>query len=240
MIFIVVRQTTDWQDEAKVRAQLPEGFAPLVDLWDATFDLPYHLFRHELKRIAELSWSRVAGARVVSREEVPGGAVVVPTDDDDWFSPALAATLEAAPAAVGWRWPSRFLEVPIHLRHRLGRIRRAVLPGTAPKWLCTTNNYAVVEGAVPPVLADNHARASEWFGAHADRVQTIDAPLSLMNRTLASITTLQLGGPMPRARLLRKRRSYGKLYRAPPPADLAWASPYVKAMADLMDRLHPR
>lgn len=236
MICIVVRATTDWEDVAGVRAQLPKGFAPLVDLWDETFTLPYHLFRHELKRIAELSWSRAAP--VVPRGDVPEGAIVVPTDDDDWFAPGLAAALEAAPGASGWRWPSRYLEVPIGLRHRLGRIRRRLFPRTPSKWICTTNNYAVVHGAVPPVLAGNHMRASEWFEAHAAEVRVLAEPLSVMNRTLASITTLACGGAMSRARLLRKYRSYARLYRKR--ADPAWAAPYVAAMAELMDRLRPR
>lgn len=238
MIFLVVRATTDWQDAAGVRAQLPPGFAPLVDLWDATFTLPYHLFRHELKRIAKLSWSRVAGARVVPRAEVPGGAIVVPTDDDDWFAPGLAEAIE--PGVDGYRWPGRFLEVPIDLRHRLGRIRRRLFPRTPPRWICITNNYAYREGAVPPDAFENHMAASRWFAAHADRVRVLDLSLSVMNRSLASRTTLSFGGRMTRARLLRKWRSYRRLYASPPPRDLAWSAPYVEAMAALMDRLQPR
>jgi hypothetical protein len=240
VIRIVVRETTDWEDEPRVRAQLPEGFQTLVDLWNATFDMPYHRFRHELKRIAESSWSRVEGAACVPRDEVPEGAIVVPTDDDDWFSPGLARAIEGAGHGLGYRWPSRFLEVPITLRHRLGRIRRALFPRTRPKWFCTTNNYAFVRGGVPPILLDDHMAASEWFLARADAVRRLDEPLSVMNRSLASQSTLRFAGPMSRAKLLRKYRSYRKLYLAPPPEDLAWCEPYVKRMADLMGRLHPR
>lgn len=239
MIYLVVRKTTEWRDEAAVRAQFPEGFAPLVDLWDATFSLPYHLFRHELKTIAELSWSRVAGATRVPREDVPEGGVIVPTDDDDWFSPELAASIEAVPGAAGWYWPSRFLELPIHLRHRLGKLRRRLFPWVRPRWLCTTNNYAFVNGAVPPRILDSHMRASDWFVGHPAEVRRLDAPLSVMNRSLASVTTLVYGGPVTRAGLLRKYARYRKLYRAPPP-DLAWSAPYVEAMAELMGRLRTR
>jgi hypothetical protein len=240
VIWLVVRETTDWGDAEGVRAQLPAGFVPVVDLWDATFTLPYHLFRVELKRIAERSWSRVEGARVVPRGEVPTGAVVVPTDDDDWFAPTLAEAIRGGAGGAGWRWPSRFLEVPISLRHRLGRIRRRLFPATPSKWLCTTNNYAFAEGAVPDGLLDSHMAASRWFAAHADRIAVLEEPLSVMNRSLASRTTLSFGGRMTRARLLRRWRSYRRLYASPPPADLAWSAPYVEAMAELMERLRPR
>jgi hypothetical protein len=241
MIFIVVRRTADWQDEAAVRAQLPEGFGEIVDLWNATFDMPYHLFRHELKRIAELNWSRVAGAVRVPREEVPAGAIVVPTDDDDWFAPGLAGAIEAgAGRHLGCRWPSRFIEVPLTLRHRLGRLRRRLFPGTRPKWFCTTNNYALVHGAVPPELLDRHVFASRWFLEHPDAIRRIEEPLSVMNRTLASQTSLLPGGrKTSRAKLLRRYEKYKRLYAAPPEA-LPWCAPYVARMADLMGRLHRR
>ncbi len=62
MIYIVVRKTTDWDNEATFRAQIPEGFEKVVEVWNATFTMPYHLFRRELKRIAQLSLSRIPGA----------------------------------------------------------------------------------------------------------------------------------------------------------------------------------
>src|SRR5271168_399797 len=96
MIYIVVRKTTEWGKEAVVHAQLPEGLRYSVGLWNSTFALPYHLFRQELARIAGINRSRIAGALCVPRAEVPAGATVVPTDDDDWFSPGLATTLETA------------------------------------------------------------------------------------------------------------------------------------------------
>jgi hypothetical protein len=43
MIYIVVRRTTDWADEAASHAHIPDGFQPVVELWDTTFRMPYHL-----------------------------------------------------------------------------------------------------------------------------------------------------------------------------------------------------
>jgi hypothetical protein len=61
-LYIVMRRTTDWTTEATVRAQLADGFAQLVDLWNDTFDMPHHHFRHPLKKIAQANHARVEGA----------------------------------------------------------------------------------------------------------------------------------------------------------------------------------
>ncbi len=237
MIYILVRKTTDWSDEATFRAQMPQTIAPAVALWNATFAMPYHLFRHELKRIAQLTQSRIPGAVCVPSTDVPAGALVVPTDDDDWFSPRLAQVLEAEVDGhhVGYYWPSTFIEVPISLGHELGLIRRALFPRTPPKWLCITNNYAVVMGADTAALIDNHMHASRWFLAHPAAVKRVGERLSVMNRSLASTTSLW-SNPS-RSALLRKFRRYQKLYRKALPPELSWCEPYVAMMRDLMDQL---
>ncbi len=162
MVYLVIRKTTDWNDARVFAAQIPAGFAPTVELWDATLTLPYRIFRRELKRIAALTWSRVAGAALVPRHDIPSDGIVVPTDDDDWFSPHLASVLIAHvdDSRVGYHWPSRYLEVPIDFRHRLGRMRRRIFPRTPPQWLCTTNNYALVQRAETMPLLDGHMAAS--------------------------------------------------------------------------------
>jgi hypothetical protein len=240
MIYIVMRKTTDWGNEAAFRTQIPAGFEPAVDIWNATFEMPYHLFRRELKRIARLSLSRVQGAVCVPREEVPKDAIVVPTDDDDWFSPRLVKVLEenVDDRHVGYYWPSEFIEVPISLGHQLGMIRRAIFPRTPPKWLCTTNNYALVMGADTTPLLDSHMGASRWFVAHPSAVVRLGEHLSVMNRTLASQTSLW--SRPSRSALIRKFRRYQKLYRRPLPPTLSWCEPYVTMMIELMDQLRLR
>jgi hypothetical protein len=237
MIYIVIRQTTDWGNEAVVQAQLPERFRDDVALWNATFNLPYHVFRLELARISRLSLSRVAGAVCVPRADVPPGAILVPTDDDDWFAPGLAAALEASldGARVGYYWPSAFIEVPISFRHRLGLINRAIFPSTPPKWLCTTNNYALVMGPETALLINSHVTASQWFVANPGMVKQLGDRLSLMNRTLASQTSFW--SVKSQHDLVRKFHRYRKLYQRPMAPDLAWCEPYVAMMRDLMSAL---
>ena len=146
MIYICVRQTLEWNDEVAFRAQLPPQFAPTVDLWNATFNLPYHLFRHRVRDIARLNLSAVRAATPARWEEVPEGELALAVDDDDWFAPGVAQAVQAVrhPDRSLYRWESAFLETPIDLGHRLHLYKRRILR-TPPKWICTTNNYALVK-----------------------------------------------------------------------------------------------
>jgi hypothetical protein len=239
MIYIVIRKTLDWADEAAFRAQIPDEMQAGIETWNATFEMPYNLYRCELKRIAQLNLTRIPGAACVAQKEIPEGAVTVPVDDDDWFAPGMAEALEKSMRGhSGCYWPSRFLEVPISLPHRFGLIRKALFPSTKPRWLCTTNNYAVVYGPKTSDLLNSHVRASQWFLAHASDVIRIGQSLSLMNRTLASTT--QLRSRPSCALLLRKHRRYLQVYKKPAPADLKWCEPYLEMIRDLQTRLHPR
>lgn len=63
----------------------------------------------------------------------------------------------------------------------------------------------------------------------------LDGRLSLMNRTLASQTSLGWRQErFTRAELVLKYLRYRRLYRRPLPPDLAWAEPCREAMAELM------
>lgn len=128
--------------------------------------------------------------------------------------------------------------MPTSLRHRLGLIRRRIFPRTPPRWICTTNNYAVMLHRDTAPLIGSHVEASRWFIAHPHAVKRLDDYLSVMNRTLASRTSLW---PTPtRAALVRKFRRYQRLYRRAVSPKLSWCEPYVAMMRDLMDQLKLR
>ena len=247
MVYLCIRQTLDWSDEDAFWAQLPAGFAPTVREWNATFGLPYHLFRHRVREIARQNAETLRNVTCLPWNEIPAGALVLPADDDDWFAPEAGEVLEQAHtdecSTVGYHWPASFLEVPLNLGHRIRLWQRRVLP-TPPKWICSTNNYAVAKSQAMDTIYDHHIRASRWFWDHPSQVGRLPGHLSLMNRTRASRTSLGMRyadrcKPIGRGRLLRKYREYSVLYQRPLPAALDWSRPYVRMMDDLMQELRP-
>jgi hypothetical protein len=236
VIYIWVRKTVDWADEQAYWAQAPTDMKPKAELWNATFTLPFHLFRHRVREIAELNLGRVDRAVVADWDAIPDGALVLPVDDDDWFAPDIVRVLEREldPAVDGCYWPSRWIEVPTRFGHRVYLLRRKVLPFTPPKWILTTNNYAMIKSEDAKILLRSHTKASRWLKSGAGRMTRIEESLSLTNRTLGSWTTLRFDLPsIGRAELIGKFRRYQRLYGRPP-RGLDWAEPYVRMMGELM------
>lgn len=241
-MYIWVRRTLDWDDAENVRANLREGFAPKMAVWDSTFHMPYREFRSELRRIAAANLEQVRGATVVTWEEIPEGAWVLPIDDDDWFSPLIAEVLQPRVSSEkidAILWNHDLLEVPMNLGHAVQLFVRRFYPALPQKWLCGSNNYALRKTADNMDLAFRHDLASRWF-AKNPRVVTIAESLSVQNRSLASVTSLGWGKPsIAPGALRRKAERYRKLYARyrPPNTALAWTVPFVEKMSKLMDGL---
>jgi hypothetical protein len=241
-IHICVRSTLDWCDPAAVEAALIPQFRPKVEAWNATFTMPYHVFRGRLRKIARLNLGRIAGAVCSTVEAVPPGDLIVPVDDDDWFAPDLADRLrrESDPGARGFVLTRVVIEPSRRIRDRLRRVAR--LLGRRDRVVCKTNNYAVVNDVGIAHLALNHVQASRYFDAHPSDFKRVPGVLAIQNRTLASQTSLAWGRPsIGRDALVRLFRCYDGLYASwPKRADLAWAKPYVDMMAELMNEIRPR
>ena len=79
MIYIWVRTSVDWDDEAAVLAQCPPYFRPKLELWNATFAMPFHVFRGRVREIARDNLAAVEGAsRAAAWDEIPDGASGAP------------------------------------------------------------------------------------------------------------------------------------------------------------------
>lgn len=242
MIHICVRQTLDWRDEALVDARVFPAFRPKLLAWNATFDMPYHVFRQRLKAIAEQNLARVEGCVRTELEAVPPGDVIVPIDDDDWLAPDLGVQLRRAldDRAHGYLWRREVIEAPPLWRRARERAGRLI--GLPEVDICKTNNYAVVNRPTFGKLLLNHVRASEHFEAHAADIRRIPATLAIQNRNLASQTALAWGrSSISRAELLAVHQRYLRRYRSLKlDAGLSWARPCVDQMADLTREIRPR
>ena len=244
-IHICIRQTADWSDEQAFWEQLEPKHRARVELFNRTFNLAFHEFRRRLCEIRRLNHEQVEGALHTPWDQVPDGGVVMPVDDDDWFAPdaALALSRELRPEAAGYRWTPTWLEAPFNRRHAIKKLAGRLVPAlNRPRYFCTTNNYAVVKGRVPHELMQKHGLASGWFEPRVgSEVVVLEPRLSLMNRSIASLTSLGTReATISRRGLLTKHRQYRRLYKRRPPAGLDWARPYLERMDRLMSELELR
>jgi len=248
-LYICTRHTLPWGDETAVAAALVPRMRPTVELWNATFNLRYPEFRMRLTQIARENLDRIENAELMRLEEIPLGALVVPVDDDDWFSPEIASRLlaERDPSLQGYHWNPYVLEAPRHRRciveaprhrrcWRWARVRREI---DTSRHTCGTNSYAVRNLPELAAAISDHLTASRHFDENPGRVKRLDASLSLHNLNLASQTTLGKRVPeLTRDDLIEKFQGHRALYdRVRLPRELAWAQPSVAAMAVLMHRI---
>jgi hypothetical protein len=251
MIYIWIRRTLDWGDEEAITAQIDPEFRPRFELWNSTFNISYPQFRQRIRAIAALNHAAVESAVSASWDEIPDGAVVLPVDDDDWFAPHAARTVERAfaPGIDACTWPSRWLQVPTSLGHRWHLFTRRLRPSLPQTHTFGTNSYALVKEPALRWLLDSHSGASRYADEHlaagSMRLEHCEAGLSLANRTLASKTTLAYRHrDYSQELLIRKYRAYRRLYRRRTRREVAWSRPeldwsmpYVELMADLVSEL---
>jgi hypothetical protein len=242
-VHICIRRTVDWSDERAFWEQLSAKHRPRVELFNRTFELPFHEFRRRLREISHLNHERVEGAGVTSWDQVPEGEIALPVDDDDWFAPDAASIVAGClpRSAAGCRWLPTWIQVPASRAQRISPLWRR-LREVRPKLLCTTNNYALVKGRAPYEVMRFHVRASNWFEERvgSGEVVLLRRRLSLVNRSIGSLSTLGTSAkPLSQRALLARYRRYRRLYRRQPPADLDWARPYIERMDRLMSELEP-
>ena len=246
MVYIWIRDTCDWRDEQAFLDQVEPDFEELLEVWTDTFDMPYHLFRARVFEIAQANLAEVRGATVAGWDDIPDGALVMPTDDDDWFAPNAAETVERAqrPGVQFYVWEASFAETPMSFGHRVYLARRLLVPWWSPRWSCSTNTYAMPKGEAGHEPLVNHMEASARVdAAPPGNVLTLPDRLSLINRSIASKSQLRASDRnrrSTRAEMLRKLERYRRRYRRIDLSKTPWAEPYVAQMAELTEELRPR
>ena len=83
----------------------------VVERWNHTFTIPYWDFRHRLQLLAERVNAKVKGVQIIRGHDAlmrefknPKDCMLMPIDDDDWFSSTIAGLVSAADAPVQ-TWP---------------------------------------------------------------------------------------------------------------------------------------
>ncbi len=179
-------------------------------------------------------------------DDIPEGALVMPTDDDDWFAPHAAEALERMrpPDITAYVWEASFAETPDVVRPPpLPHPPRAVALDAAGMELLHQQLRDGEEREHLRPARRSHA-ASAWVdGAAPGEVLYLPDRLSMVNRTIASRTQLSAGDrshPSTPAEMRRKLARYRRRYGRIDLSDAPWARPYVAMIAELTGELEPR
>ena len=175
-VCIFVRSNIDWLNfdyKVKFGAERQVGF------WNDVFKMPYHIFRHRLQQLAERNLNDLGLPVVKDIKQALTHTVVIPVDDDDWFSPDLNAVVrrEFDLTMPVLTWKCHFLtEDGASIDNR---------------FLCCTNSYAVnTKAGTPEVIPCiyDHTFADKTF---RPKYKCVDWKLGATNRTLASAVILR-------------------------------------------------
>lgn len=242
-VIICVRQTRDWTAATPATLQYPPDvwqnpqrtMADAIRTWRQHSHRAYGRVRADMKQIAEASlaatgaqvWdiTGMTAAEILARCDAYEDWVLVPTDDDDWFSPQLVAELRRLPSDVIY-WRS--------LTYDSVRVSAIIDAGTT-QWP-HSNSYAISRRGFE-ALADatrqvhflqNHAAFYRICNAVPLQPQFYDLPLSMWNLHMASIGYLTNCGvqrmPSPRMPSLSPATE--------------WARPYIERFNAVLESLY--
>ena len=253
-VVVVQRQTLDWgnisdarfKESSKSFCQLwgkPEDLVyRMKQLWDDTFGIGYFETRQAVKSIAESNIHSLRDIEYVpycGYNNIPDeAAYYLFIDDDDWFSPDIAAVIRGIDRNQydGILWHIGIIGSP--------KLDEAVLIwGMGGR--CMTNNYALssdwLDGLrrLPEVL--QHAPAVKTF-SQLDRKLQLDRVLSVTNKNPCSSVSLEKGlqGDFSKQRMFQLVKSYvEKMKRIQPEQlkQLAWAAPYIDETIAVFEKI---
>lgn len=264
-VVLYVRTNVDWgsmteetflNQESHHRAARPipvsekRQLLERIRLWNRTFPVTYFQYRQRLKEIAEFNWSRLTDIDLVIRHpelisllERLDEFLVLPVDDDDWFHPQIARTLQArcGTETDALHWTSgAYDSVPRQRQFGKGwgRLRFWEAAGTF-----ATNNYAITRRGFARCAAGErkgilvyHGMAGRIFHQPKFRRMFFEEPLSITNKSLAATTNL--GVIESRSDLLRNVPDLHER-TTEIPTSLVWAREYIELTEQLNRELCP-
>lgn len=262
--YVLIRETLDWRRAGRA-ALRDDAIRGLAEVWDATLGVPFTECRALIKEAALAFLAAIPGALVLMPEDrhdlrLAEGDLLLISDDDDWYDPAVFTALRAAGAAgrAGAVWPDG-----VYGFHSVWRPAAAGSEGPAiEEWLDAPKPRPLDDGrAFSPIKTNNYALTSHWPGrldgvlAHdaaaralapalADgRLLRLDRVLSLANRhpcsylTLTTATAGRPPGPVMR-RLVETYAAKAAGVRLP--LAMAWATPHIRRMAEIFSAVSGR
>lgn len=265
-VYIVLRQSPDWKSQTYADLEKTREFClrigrpetliiDRVKLWDRTLAVSFFETRQAMKEISLENFRSVSGASLTGLSDA--GRLLRPdafylfTDDDDWYHPDIAQTLQQfnprKRAAIQWN--------PAVISNGIEYIDAGMF------W---SNNYAVTgsyllqrkenldlvcqhyraDGAFRARLSATHRRMGYPALLHrlfhpGYRVwEHLDAYLSIENKHPASTVILENMGDSPSGDDLRSLiRAIKEANRSPLPEAFRWMQPYLDRVYDLYQKL---
>ena len=223
-----------------------------IKFWNQTFSMSWFEYRQRIKNIAELNRSQIHNVDLVIRNrhqaallERLDNVIILPVDDDDWFSPEIADTLRKnasdMPDLFSWSdgvfCPSR--KVPVKRRQRDTGGSDSLFFRNPTENGFWTNGYAVSEAGLDRCPDENredvlnrHAKVLATFKEHVPefRHRHLDQVLSITHKSNASFTKLLTINSS--EDLLAHRENLATPTELIPPK-VKWAEPFIRQVDEL-------
>lgn len=151
------------------------GYYHRVRAWNHTFSLDYFSFRAELKRISQDNWKNILHSSIVTDTSyLLEDDMLIPSDDDDWFSPNVIDDVVSVNSELVYWNQARIKGNDLIFQHTSIEDMRKI----------GTNNYAISKRLSNYGFLECHWEAAELF-CKMPHIK-ISKPLSVWVRTPAS------------------------------------------------------
>lgn len=177
-VICYIRRTREWAENFVFSGKYSTVWkaAKVAKYWDSIFRMSYIDFRKRLRAIQQDNFKEVGFDGVINQYEYKGErAIMVPTDEDDWYLPAVVPKLkELGKPIVYWNY----------LNNDLGTI--SIQDSTVERLQFESNNHALIqphrECLADHVYANNKLKNNGSF--------YLEGCWSMRNRSLASLTVV--------------------------------------------------